>query len=75
MKVDCEGAELDVLLGIEDDQWPAIRQVVAEVNDEEGRLELCVNLLKEKGFGQVTVECEAGFENTPLRNVFAMRAS
>ena len=35
LKLDCEGSELDVLRGVADHQWRAIRQVAAEVEGEE----------------------------------------
>ncbi|WP_392893099.1 FkbM family methyltransferase [Streptomyces sp. LN699] len=50
LKVDVERAELAVLQGIEDEHWPLIRHVVAEVHAEAGRLELIVGMLQERGF-------------------------
>ena len=38
-KVDVEGAEAAVLQGVEPGHWPAIRQVVVEVNDIDGAAE------------------------------------
>ena len=73
LKVDCEGAELDVLLGVEEADWPRIGAVVAEVADVDGRLEVVKALLSERGFDRIAVEREAGFERTPLANVFATR--
>ena len=40
LKIDVEGAELDVMQGIAPEQWQMVRQVVAEVHDHEGRLEV-----------------------------------
>eukprot|EP00903_Cladosiphon_okamuranus_P007602 g7373.t1 len=48
LKVDVEGDELAVLHGIDDDDWPKIRQVALEVHDVEGRLAAVVGLLKSK---------------------------
>jgi FkbM family methyltransferase len=45
LKVDVEGAELDVLLGIDPAHWPLIAQVVIEVQDLSGRLEDVCDLL------------------------------
>lgn len=74
LKVDCEGAELDVLLGVEDADWPRIGAVVAEVADVDGRLAAVRDLLARHGFDRVAVEREPGFEATPMVNVFATRS-
>lgn len=49
LKIDVEGAELDVLLGARMDQWPRVRQVVLEANDLDGRRERVCSLLRERG--------------------------
>src|SRR5262249_30617890 len=54
LKVDVEKAELDVLQGIADEDWPKIRQVVAEVHDFDGRLQEIVGLLARQGFEVVS---------------------
>jgi len=53
LKVDVEGAELEVLLGIGHDTWPKIRQVVLEGHDKEGRLARIRCLLEEAGFSTI----------------------
>jgi FkbM family methyltransferase len=73
LKIDCEGAELGVLLGIKDEHWARIRQAVIETHDTDGRLSKVTTLLREKGFSRITVAHEDGFEKTSLRNVFAVR--
>jgi FkbM family methyltransferase len=73
LKVDCEGGELSVLLGIEDAHWPRIGQVVVEVHDIEGRLERVLDLLTRHGLTRITARKEDGFEDTPLINVYAGR--
>ena len=73
LKVDCEGAELDVLRGIETEHWPHIKRVVAEVHDLDGRLEQMMSLLQSHGFDQIHQEKEEGFEDTPLVNIYASR--
>jgi FkbM family methyltransferase len=75
LKVDCECAELDVLLGVEDVHWPHIRAVVAEVTDVDGRLGVIEALLARHGFNRVVIEREAAFEATPVVNVFATRTA
>ncbi|HEX2093291.1 MAG TPA: FkbM family methyltransferase, partial [Longimicrobiaceae bacterium] len=49
LKVDVEKSEYDVLLGIEDEHWPRIRQVVMEV-DTDDLLERVTALLGRHGF-------------------------
>lgn len=49
LKVDVEGAELDVLLGMHDGQWKKVRQVVLEGHDKDGRLRELVSLLEARG--------------------------
>ena len=73
LKNDCEGAELDVLLGLKDAHWPKIEKVIAEVHDIDGRLDKIIALLKTHGITEITVEKEAGFERTVLCNVHAVR--
>lgn len=60
LKIDVEGAELDVMQGIEKEQWKIVRQVVAEVHDHEGRLQAVRDLLCSADF-DVTVEQEEMF--------------
>ena len=64
LRLDTGGHELDVLRGIEFHDWPKIKQVVAEVHDIEGRLELFSGLLKAHGFDvtldQAPVSGQAG---------------
>jgi FkbM family methyltransferase len=50
MKIDTEGSELDVLLGIELQDWPKIKQFVVEVHDIDRRVETIAKLLVEKGY-------------------------
>lgn len=73
LKVDCEGGELETLLGIDEGHWPRVRQVVTEVHDVGDRLTVVTDLLRHAGLDQVTVVQEPGFEGTPLHNVFAVR--
>jgi amino acid adenylation domain-containing protein/non-ribosomal peptide synthase protein (TIGR01720 family)/FkbM family methyltransferase len=72
LKVDVEKSELDVLLGIEEQDWRKIRQVVVEAQDGEGRLGRIVGLLESHGFG-VVVEQDALLKNTAIYNVYATR--
>ena len=73
LKVDCEGAEMDVLKGIKDSHWPLIQSIVIEVHDVQGRLDEIKSLLTSKGFSKLIEEREQGLEMTPMYNLFAMR--
>ena len=75
IKIDCEGAELAALQGIEKRHWPLIHKVVAEVHDVDGRLEQVKALLMQHGLDAMTLEKEKGFEETPLINIHAVRAT
>jgi FkbM family methyltransferase len=55
LKIDVEGAELEVLRGIDDADWAKVRHVLLEVNDTDGALAEVEALLKEKGL-EVTSE-------------------
>jgi FkbM family methyltransferase len=50
LKIDVERAEHLVLAGVEDEHWPLIGRVVAEVHDEEGGLKSITGLLERHGF-------------------------
>lgn len=49
LKVDVEGAELDVLLGMNEGAWSKVRQVVLEGHDKEGRLNEVRQLIEARG--------------------------
>ncbi|MEU8609287.1 FkbM family methyltransferase, partial [Actinoplanes sp. NPDC048791] len=49
LKIDVEGAELEVLRGIDDRHWPLVRQAVLEVQDLNGRLRAVCELLQSHG--------------------------
>jgi len=55
VKIDVEGAELEVLQGIDDADWPDIGQLLVEVHDVDGRVDVCRELLSSKGYA-VAVE-------------------
>ena len=55
LKVDVEKAEWDVLMGIRDEHWPMIEQVVIETHVIEDRVEKIAALLKTKGFCNIVV--------------------
>jgi FkbM family methyltransferase len=53
LKIDAEGAEVDVLRGIDPAHWPLIEQVVMEVQDLDDRLDAARELLTEHGMPPV----------------------
>ena len=64
LKIDVEGAEMDVLAGIEEEHWPAIRMISMEVApaNKVGLSELC-DRLRGLGFLQVAIEGVLDKEN------------
>lgn len=73
LKVDCEGGELECLMGVQESHWPMIRQAVVEVHDQEGALETLRTRLSEMGLTEQVVEQEEALQSTSLFNVFARR--
>jgi FkbM family methyltransferase len=72
LKVDVEKAELDVVLGIEPEQWKRIRHVAAEVHDLDGRAERMKRDLEGHGFS-VVLEQEPKFVGSGLYMLYARR--
>ncbi len=74
LKIDVEGAEWEVLCGISDARWPLIKQIVAEVHDENGRLNQFTSQLQARGFTDLHVEAEPGAGQWDVYLVWARRA-
>jgi non-ribosomal peptide synthase protein (TIGR01720 family)/FkbM family methyltransferase len=72
LKIDVQKSELDVLGGIDKDDWPKIKQIVLEVHDVDDRLRQIVSLLEPHGF-QVTVKQETMLKETGLFDVYCVR--
>jgi FkbM family methyltransferase len=76
LKIDVQRAELEVLAGIDDGDWPRIDQVVVEVHDrvgdEVGRVGRVVSLLERHGLS-ATVEQDELLRGTDRYNVYAVR--
>lgn len=73
LKIDCEGAEWAVLMGIQEADWQKINALVIEVHDVEDRLKNTQQLLEKQGFEKQVVEQETGLENSKMYNLFATR--
>lgn len=71
LKIDVERAELDVMLGITEHDWPRIRQVVAEVH-ENANAKAIARILHDRGF-HTTWEQDRELVGTPIKLVFAKR--
>lgn len=73
LKIDTEGSEPEVLLGIGDSDWERIRQVVLEVHGRDEQRQSIVGLLEKRGF-EVTVDRqEQLLRGTSLTAVVARR--
>ena len=72
MKIDVEKAEMEVLAGIDEADWPRIGALVVEVHDVGGRLNEVAARLSGLGF-VVDVEQEARLADTDMHMVFATR--
>ncbi|HXO20594.1 MAG TPA: amino acid adenylation domain-containing protein [Thermoanaerobaculia bacterium] len=73
LKIDVEKAELEVLGGLDEADWPKVQQLVLEVHDVEGRLEQVESLLTRHGF-RFAVEQDDALQRTGLYNLYATRA-
>jgi amino acid adenylation domain-containing protein/FkbM family methyltransferase len=71
LKLDVEKSELDVLMGLEPDDWEKIGQVVMEVHDVEDRLATITGMLQAHGFNYV-LDQDAAFVNTGLYHIYAV---
>ncbi|MEC4817443.1 MAG: FkbM family methyltransferase [Scytonema sp. PMC 1069.18] len=73
LKIDVEKSELEVFLGIEEQDWLKIKQVVVEVHDLDNRVEKIMGLLNKHGLNKITVEQEPIFQNSNIFNLYALR--
>ncbi len=71
LKIDVERAELEVLAGIAEDDWPRIRQIAMEVHEHEA-CRAIEHDLRRRGFGVVTVQ-EPALRDTPIHMLYAVR--
>jgi FkbM family methyltransferase len=74
LKIDVEKSELDVLAGIQEEDWSKIRQIVVEVHDINGQLDSVIELLKRQGY-ELVIDQEELLKNTRLYNIYARRLS
>ena len=74
LKIDVEKAELDVLRGIDDQDWPKIQQVVVETHDLVDRVRTITALLVEHGLTKIVVEQPLTLKDTNIYTIFATRS-
>lgn len=72
LKIDVEKAELDVLKGIEKQDWEKIDQIIIEVHNTNNKLSIIKSLLSEKKY-IVKVQQETKLEGTGLYVIHAFR--
>ena len=75
LKIDVERAELDVLKGIDDEDWSKIEQVVIETEDaagSTGRLDEIVEFLRSRSF-QIAIDEDERLKGSGLHNIYALR--
>ncbi len=73
LKVNVEKSELDLLRGLSPTDWPKVRQLVIEV-DQQADLEPITTMLEGQGF-ETLVEQDPLLRNTDLCYVYAIRPS
>ena len=72
LKLDVEGAELEVLEGIGDRDWPSIKQVVGELHLDTAGRNTFIRALEDRHF-KLTLVQEPGMERTPFHLFYARR--
>ena len=70
LKIDVEKAEMDVLLGIDNDDWPKIKQISIEVHDINNRLHDITEKLMSKGM-KVLIGQEPLFQGSDVHYIHA----
>lgn len=72
LKIDVERSELDVLNGIQEQDWQKIRQIVIEVYDQDGRLARILEMLQEHGYQVISEQADV-LTHTDLFSIYAFR--
>jgi amino acid adenylation domain-containing protein/non-ribosomal peptide synthase protein (TIGR01720 family)/FkbM family methyltransferase len=73
IKIDVEKSELDVIEGIDDNDWAKIRQIVIEAHDIEDHIDRIKNLLNDKGF-EIFSDQQEVLEKTHILNIYGVRS-
>jgi FkbM family methyltransferase len=72
LKIDVEKAEMDVLSGIDDRTWSMISQIVIEVHDIAGRVNVVLERLRKRGFS-VSIDRDPRLLKTNCFNVYGYK--
>jgi FkbM family methyltransferase len=73
LKIDVERSELEVLMGIEEQDWPKINQIVLEAHDIENQINDIKILLEAKGFTKIIFEQDPFLKASKNFNLFAIK--
>lgn len=73
LKVDVEKSELDVLLGIKEQDWSKIKQVFVEVDDWDRHGEKIIFLLKKHGLSEIVLDQDPVLMGSRMFNLYALR--
>jgi 31-O-methyltransferase len=73
LKIDAEMAELDILEGVDEEDWKRIRKIVIEVHDISGRLDRVMNMLRAAGFQHMVHEQDEQMKEFGVFTVYATR--
>jgi amino acid adenylation domain-containing protein/FkbM family methyltransferase len=74
LKIDVQKSELELLDGIESQDWKKIMQVVIEVHDIDDRLEKMSALLREQGF-EINIKQESSLAGSSQYLLYGVRSS
>ena len=73
LKIDCEGEEINVLKGLNEENFKTIDQIIMEVFDINNNINVAIEILKKNKFRKIKVEEEKGFEESNLVNIIASK--
>lgn len=73
LKIDVERAELDVLNGVDPDDWRKVERVVVEVHDIQDRMRTITSLLSQRGLDNIAVSQPPTLIDSNIFVVFATR--
>lgn len=72
LKIDVQKSEMDVLEGIDEEDWGKIEQIVLEVHDFECRLEKVDAILREKNYRTRIVQ-DYLYRGSPIFNIYGIK--
>ncbi len=72
IKINVEKSEYDILLGIAEEDWAKIDQLVVEVHKGEGRMTNIETLLRKHGYA-IAIEQNAALKDTVLHMIYAWK--